>query len=118
MANEEKRRYPRYESLNLIAYACMDEKGNVINQGMGRTLNVSQMGLLLETYYPLDCEEVMLLGVGIRDDLIDIRGRVVHVSVNNDRKYASGIEFVEIDKRSLEILKEYIEAFHNSQIKI
>jgi hypothetical protein len=118
MANKEKRRYPRYDSLNLIAYACMDNNGNIINQGMGRTLNVSQMGLLLETYYPLDCEDVMLLGVGLQEELIDIRGRVVHVSMNNDGKYASGIDFVKIDTRSSEILKEYIEAFHNSKTEI
>ena len=112
MANKEKRRYPRIKSLNLIAYACMDENGNVINQGMGRTLNVSEIGLLLETYYPLECEDVMLLGVGIEDELIDIRGRVVHNGRNDDGKYVSGIEFIKIDKRSSEILKQYIEAFN------
>jgi c-di-GMP-binding flagellar brake protein YcgR len=118
MADKERRRYPRLESLNLIAYACIDGNGNVISQGMGRTLNVSQMGLLLETYFPLDCEDVMLLGVGIRDELIDIRGRVVHVSVNNEGKYASGIEFIEIDKRSSEILTQYIDAFFKSEAKL
>ncbi|MFO8083494.1 MAG: hypothetical protein R6U27_04145 [Desulfobacterales bacterium] len=61
MVDKERRRYPRIESLNLMAYACMDENDNVINQGMGRTLNVSQKGLLLETYHPLDCENVLLI---------------------------------------------------------
>jgi c-di-GMP-binding flagellar brake protein YcgR len=114
MANKERRRYPRIESLNLIAYACMDESGKVINQGMGRTLNVSETGLLLETYYPLECEDVMLLGVGIKDELIDIRGQVIHNAMNNDGKHVSGIEFIKIDKRSSEILKQYIEAFNRS----
>jgi c-di-GMP-binding flagellar brake protein YcgR len=113
MANKEKRRYPRIESLNLIAYACMDENGNVINQGMGRTLNVSEIGLLLETYYPMECEDVMLLGVGIEDELIDIRGRVIHKGRNDDGKHVSGIEFIKIDKRSSEILQQYIEAFNS-----
>jgi c-di-GMP-binding flagellar brake protein YcgR len=112
MAYTEKRRHPRIKSLNLIAYACMDENGNVINQGMGRTLNVSETGLLLETVYPLDCEDVMLMGVGIQDELIDIRGRLVHAGVNNDGKHESGIEFIEIDNRSINILKQYIEMFH------
>jgi c-di-GMP-binding flagellar brake protein YcgR len=112
MAHTEKRRHPRIESLNLIAYACMDGNGNVINQGMGRTLNVSEIGLLLETVYSLDCEDVMLMGVGIQDELIDIRGRVVHAGVNKDGKHEIGIEFIEIDNRSINILKQYIEMFH------
>lgn len=112
MANMEKRRHPRIESLNLIAYACMDESGNVVSQGMGRTLNISEIGLLLETVYPLDCEDVMLLGVGIQDELIDIRGQVVHTRVNNDGKHETGIIFIEIDDRSIKILKQYIEMFH------
>jgi c-di-GMP-binding flagellar brake protein YcgR len=115
MANKEKRRYPRIDSLNLIAYACIDGNGNMISQGMGRTLNVSETGLLLETYYALDCEDVMLIGLGIKDDLIDIRGRVVHDSLNKDGKHESGIEFTEINSGSQEILKKYIEAFHNIQ---
>ncbi len=111
MANKENRRHPRIESLNLIAYACMDSKGNLVNQGMGRTLNISEIGLLLETAFPLDCEDVMLMGVGIQDELIDIRGRVVYTRENHEKKYESGIEFIEIDNRSIKILKEYIEAF-------
>lgn len=111
MSNKEKRRYPRIESLNLIAYACLDETNNVINQGMGRTLNVSQIGLLLETYYPLDCENIMLIGIGIKDDLIDIQGRVIHGEINKDGNHETGIEFVEIDNRSALILQQYIEAF-------
>ncbi len=112
MAYKEKRRYPRIYSLNLIAYACIDKKNNVTNQGMGRTINVSEIGLLLETYYPLDCENVMLVDVGIKDELIDIRGRVIHAAVNSDGKHETGIEFIEIDRRSSEILRQYIEAFH------
>jgi hypothetical protein len=112
MANMEKRRHPRIESLNLMAYACMDGNGNLINQGMGRTLNVSEIGLLLETVYLLDCEDVMLIGVGIQDELIDIRGRVIHARVNNDGKHETGIEFIEIDDRSINILRQYIETFY------
>jgi c-di-GMP-binding flagellar brake protein YcgR len=112
MANKEKRRYPRIESLNLIAYACLNENEKPVNQGMGRTLNVSRVGLLLETAYPLDCENVLLIDVGLMDDLIDIIGRVVHTRLNKDGKHETGIEFVEIDEGSALILKKYIDAFN------
>ena len=42
----DKRRHTRYESLNL-SYVCLDENDNIIKQGMGRTLNISESGILL-----------------------------------------------------------------------
>lgn len=113
MVNKENRRYPRIESLNLIAYECMDMNGNMISQGMGRTLNVSEAGMLMETYHPLESEEIVLVDVGIKDELINIRGRIVHKSLNKIGRNESGIEFIDIDNRSVEILRKYIEAFYN-----
>ena len=114
---KEKRRRPRIESINLIAYACLDENDNVVNQGMGRTLNVSELGILIETYFELDSQNILLIDIGIGDDLVDIKGRVVHSNANDDKKYESGIEFISIDEDSLAKLKKYIEAFNKMREK-
>ena len=114
---KEKRRRPRIDSVNLIAYACLDENDNVVNQGMGRTLNVSELGILIETYFELESQNVLLIDIGIEDDLVDIKGRVIHTKSNDERKYESGIEFIEIDEDSLARLKKYIQAFNKSHGK-
>jgi len=47
MTSNDKRLHLRIDSLNLLAYSCIDDTGQVVVQGMGRTLNVSQGGILL-----------------------------------------------------------------------
>ena len=49
---KERRRHPRFESLNLISYVVYDETDNAVRQGMGRTLNISKTGICLDTYKP------------------------------------------------------------------
>ena len=109
---EERRRRPRIDSLNLVAYACLDQEGNVVQRGMGRTLNISELGILLETYHRLETDFVMIIDIGIEEDLVDLKGRVVHFRINHENRYETGIEFTEIDEESLEILKSYIEHFN------
>ena len=53
MNTNEKRKHPRVNALNL-SYICLDEDQQVIKQGMGRTLNVSESGILLETHFPIE----------------------------------------------------------------
>ena len=53
MTSENKRKHERIQSLNL-SYICLDEDNNIVKQGMGRTLNISESGILLETHFPID----------------------------------------------------------------
>ena len=55
-----KRKHARYDSLNLLTYVCVDSDGKEWNQGMGRTLNISESGLQLETHEPIDPQYLFL----------------------------------------------------------
>ena len=105
------RKHDRIRSLNLLNYVCFDESGKESIQGMGRTLNVSQGGILLETHVPIDLSHHVALTIGIEDDLIDIKGKVVYCKSNENNKYESGIDFFEINDTAQQILSRYIIAF-------
>lgn len=111
MMNEEKRHHQRIDSLNLIAYTCLDETGEVAMQGMGRTLNVSEGGILLETYAEIDSRSDILLNIGLEDDLVEIKGTVVSSRPAKEGAYEAGIQFHDIGDRERTILKLYIQAF-------
>lgn len=111
MTVPDKRHHPRFDSLNLISYSCMDENDQIVAQGMGRTLNVSEGGILLETHIQLDTQHTVSLSIGLKDELIDILGKVVTSMPGEDENFESGIQFLEIDDETLEILKKYIKAF-------
>ena len=108
MANQEKRKHARISSLNL-SYVCLDENNQIIKQGMGRSLNVSESGILLETHFPIDDLHIVTLTLGLEEDLIDIKGRPVHTRINDDGKYEVGIEFLKSDAKTCKALKKFID---------
>ena len=107
MTSDNKRKHERIQSLNL-SYICLDEDKNIIKQGMGRTLNISESGILLETYFPIEPEHTVQLTISLEENLLDIKGKPVHVRSIDGGKYQIGIEFIDLEPDAADILKEFI----------
>jgi hypothetical protein len=107
MTSENKRKHERIQSLNL-SYICLDEDENIVKQGMGRTLNISESGILLETHFPIEPEHTVQLTISLEEDLLDIKGTPVHVREIDGGKYQIGIQFVGLDDNTTDILKQFI----------
>ena len=111
MGINERRHHPRVNALNLISFSCIDATESVVAQGMGRTLNVSEDGILLETHVSIDPKYVIELAIGLEDKLINIKGSIIFSTPGKDEKFEAGIEFVETDDVTIAILKKYIKVF-------
>jgi len=111
MGINERRHHPRVNALNLISFSCIDATESVVAQGMGRTLNVSEDGILLETHVSIDPKYAIELAIGLEDELINIKGSIIFSTPGKDEKFEAGIEFVETDDVTIEILKKYIKVF-------
>ncbi len=109
MTDEERRKYKRKDALNLLDFVVLDEKGGRIEEAMGRTLNASESGILLETTVPLGPGHNVMLTIGLEEDLIDLQGRVVHVKAV-ENFFQCGIDFIKIDESELRILRRYLAA--------
>ena len=107
MTSDNKRKHERIQSLNL-SYICLDEDKNIIKQGMGRTLNISESGILLETHFPIEPEHTVQLTISLEENLLDIKGKPVHVRSIDGGKYQIGIEFIDLEPDAADILKEFI----------
>lgn len=107
MTSENKRKHERIRSLNL-SYICLDEEENVIKQGMGRTLNISESGILLETHFPIEPQHVVQLTISLEEDLLDLKGKPVHVNSREEGKYEIGIQFIDLDQPACDLLKKFI----------
>ena len=108
---EEHRKHTRIYSTNLLNYVCLNEEGDAFAQGMGRTLNVSESGILLETHAPLDLDTTVSLTIGMEEDIIDIKGIAVYSQKNEAGSFETGIEFIDIEAAELTVLQKFIEAF-------
>ena len=107
MTSKNKRKHERIKSLNL-SYICLDEDENIIKQGMGRTLNISESGILLETHFPIEPNHLIQLTISLEEDLLDLRGKPVHVRSSDEGKYEIGIQFIDLDKDASKLLKKFI----------
>lgn len=112
MTNEEKRKHFRIDSLHLLNYVYFDENDEEATQGMGRTLNVSESGILLETHNAIDVQTIISLTIGFEEEVVDIKGRTIYSNKNTQNMFESGIEFFDVDKEALKILRQYIAAFN------
>jgi c-di-GMP-binding flagellar brake protein YcgR len=113
MTIEEKRKHSRIHSMHLLNYIYFGENDDEATQGMGRTLNVSESGILLETHTPIDSDIVISLTIGFEEDVVDIKGKVVYNKKNEDGFYESGINFFDVDTDAQKALKKYISLFNS-----
>ena len=114
MTPNERRRHIRIDSLNL-SYVSVDENGSIVNEGIGRTLNVSESGILLETNFQTSLKQAVSLTIAFEEDLLDLRGTFIHCQAFGNGLFQTGVEFMEIDDSAKETLKRYIQVFKNLQ---
>lgn len=116
MTSTEHRHFIRKNSLHLLDYLVTDRHGLQTIYSMGRTLDVSENGLKLETTEPLSKGDTLLITVGLEDDLVELRGEVVHTEIIDER-HVAGIEFQDISVDGRRIFKKYTEAFRSMNDK-
>ena len=107
------RRYIRMDSLNLLDYVLVDQKGETVTRAMGRTLNISEKGILLETHNHLEPGQILMITIGLEEDLVDLKGQVRHSEPRDDKYFGVGIEFLEIDGEGNRVLLNYLKAFES-----
>jgi hypothetical protein len=110
MTSENKRKHQRIQSLNL-SYFCLDENNNIIKQGMGRTLNLSESGILLETHFPIEPKYLVLLSIALEEDLLELKGKPIHSRSIGTNKFEVGIEFIEPNQESVRLLEIFVKKF-------
>ena len=108
---EEKRKYYRAKTVNLISYECMDENGSPSNQGMGKILDISKGGLLMETNVLIQAKYIVLASMDSKEELLKIKGEIVYSREVKPKIFHTGVRFVEKDERIREIVTAMIKAF-------
>jgi len=115
MEEAQRRKWDRKETLNLADYILLGEDGVFLSRGMGRTRNVSEGGLLLETHRALKEGEEVLITLGLKEDMVRLRGRVVHQAPPMEEyRHCAGVKFTHMNKEDRETLKRYIGALKAS----
>ena len=118
MIKKERREFPRIYALNLINYICLDTHGKLFNQGMGRTLNISEAGILIETRSVIINNGTVLITIGLKNELLEIECKIIYSTLNQYQKmFESGLQFINTSIEELNIIKKYQQIFeHDNKI--
>lgn len=112
MMKKERREFSRFDSLNLINYICLDTQGKQTSQGMGRTLNISEAGILIETRSVIINNGTVLITIGFENELLEIKCKIIYSTLNKSQKmFESGLQFINISIKDLQIIKKYKQIF-------
>ena len=108
----ERRKHPRVKTNNSISYVLKDEDNNRIKEGVGRAINISQGGILIETDIAFEWQDVLQLSINIEGESVIILGKVVYCNKEESGMFRTGIEFSKINDKILSfvigLLKSYL----------
>ena len=90
----------------------MDEEGAVVSRSMGKALNVSPKGILLETAHELRPGLISLMSVDLENHLIEINGKVIYSQKTETKKFESGIVFRGTEDENRAFGQKLILVFH------
>lgn len=107
----EKRKHPRVDINNLVSYRCMDDSGNQTKQGRGKSVNISQGGILIETHDPFEWQNILLLSIDIEDESVSIKGKVIYCNAANFGKFRTGIQFLETNEKIVTFVEGLLKTY-------
>jgi hypothetical protein len=104
----DRRQYPRFKTSNPISYVCLDSNGNEISQGMGKGIDVTSSGILVETHNLIKSEEISLMVLCREDEIIYIKGKVIYCRAEDSGMFRTVIKFLETNERIRLFVKNMI----------
>jgi hypothetical protein len=106
---KERRRWPRISTENRVVYVLFSSGREQVDRGIGRTRNLSQTGVLLETEKILKGAFVVLVTMDLEGKKVKVKGTVVASRYCNDSGYfLTGVEFIGPKDEQLEAIKAFV----------
>ena len=110
MSIGDNRIHPRVKTNNKVSYVIVDDRGNEIEGGLGKIMDVSLGGILIETIRPIGLHNIELMTSGIDHEILNMKGNVVYCNPEGSGTFRTGIKFLEA--------KEDIRLFVTNLLKI
>lgn len=99
------RENPRVNRILLTAIEQYTEAGELTDEILGRTLDVSEGGMKVEMKRPLPLLSTVTISLAFKDDIIHVDGQIVHLVKNDAGLIDTGIMFTSLSSEQRKILK-------------
>ena len=107
----DPRKSTRVKTKNLISYFSFDKNGNIVSEGMGIVLDISEDGILIITPSNIEYGLLVLAITDKMNNLMEIKGKIIRLTQNPNGMLLIGIKFIGLDESVSQfvatIIKEY-----------
>jgi c-di-GMP-binding flagellar brake protein YcgR len=111
MSITERRKYQRVKTQNALSYVRINDRGRPTEGKKGMAMEISQGGLFMESYHPLEPQDVLLITIDIQRELVPIKGRVIHCRTDDSGKSRMGIQFLESNEKIVSFVTSLIKTY-------
>jgi hypothetical protein len=117
MSDRDRRKHPRVPTDNIVSYVCIDSEGQAVAEGMGRTLNISQGGLLLESTREIASDYILIMSIDLEDNLLETKGKVAHCRCAGPNTFLTGIQFQGPRQEVTRVIKNFVLDYHRRKAR-
>ena len=103
----EKRRQPRVTFRGMVFAEQVETPPTAADATMGKTIDISEGGILLEADSHFPFLSVIKLGLVLGTEMVDIKGEVVRLLKQRDGSIRMGIQFVDLTPQDRNALRNY-----------
>ena len=112
IGKKDQRRCPRIESENRVGYVLYNEMRNKVDQGSGKTVNLSQTGILLQTQKPLNGAYIVLVTIDLEGNPVRVKGKVINTRyMESSGCYLTGVDFIGPKEEQLGAIVAFVKAY-------
>ena len=108
----ERRKHERVKTSNLISYESIEKDGETVFNSMGKALNVSRSGIMLEIAHFIKAEYVSLTTFDLEDNLIKLKGQLIYCKKTDSGLFQAGIRFTASEEEKAEFVVQLIRLYH------
>ncbi|MFP3980352.1 MAG: PilZ domain-containing protein [Desulfobacterales bacterium] len=112
----ERRKHPRISTSNEVDYILLDQNRQRVEEGKGRTLNLSQSGALLETASPLKGSFIILMTLSLDGEQVKVRGRVAYTrEADQPGRHLTGVRFTGSKKEHVNAIVAFVKTYYHQK---
>ena len=96
----------------MVFYTSIDDNNVESDQGVGKAIDISQGGLLLESHSAIETEKILLTTVNEKNELMEIKASVAYCREKKPGVFHTGVQFQEESDKIRQIVVGMIKIYN------
>ena len=108
MKIKNRRKHPRVDIFNPIAYSSIDSDGNILVQNISVALNACNNGIMIKSFSEVKTEKIRLRFINVDQKMIETQGRVIYCTQKRTGIFQIGVRLLGTDYENLQFVMQLV----------